>query len=111
MNDFNELRNRLRRFAAQRNWKPYHSPKNLAMALAVEAAEILEHFQWMSTDETENLTDEQRVRVRREIADVLIYLVQLADRLDVDLSEAAYEKISLNAIKYPAYQTELFNEK
>src|SRR3954466_5843213 len=95
------LRNALRQFAAERDWDPFHSPKNLASALAVEAAELLERFQWLTEDQSRNLSPAELARVREEMADVLNYLVRLADKLDVDLIQAARDKIVLNAQKYP----------
>ena len=97
-----ELRDALRQFAREREWDQYHSPKNLASALAVEAAELLERFQWLTEDESRNLPPAELAKVREEIADVLNYLVRLADKLDVNLLEAARDKIKLNALKYPA---------
>ena len=97
-----ELRDALRRFAAERDWQQFHTPKNLAIALSVEASELLEHFQWLSDAESQSLDATQLARVRDEIADVLLYLVLLADRLDVDLLAAARDKLALNAKKYPA---------
>jgi NTP pyrophosphatase (non-canonical NTP hydrolase) len=96
-----ELRDALRRFAAERDWDRYHSPKNLAAALAVEAAELLEPFQWLTEEESRRLEPGQLAAVREEMADVLLYLLRLADRLDVDLAQAAREKIGRNAEKYP----------
>ena|ERR1035441_2978474 len=96
-----ELRNVLRQFAADRDWDKFHSPKNLAIALSVEAAELLEHFQWLSCAESADLPAEMRNRVREELADVLLYLIRLADKLNVDLANAAAEKIQINAEKYP----------
>ena len=96
-----ELRDRLRAFATARDWRQYHNPKNLSMALIVEAAELVEHFQWASCDESSVLTAEKAQAVRDEVADVLIYLVELADVLDIDLIEAAHEKLAKNAVKYP----------
>jgi len=95
------LRNALRQFAAERDWDQFHSPKNLASALAVEAAELLERFQWLTEDQSRNLPPAELTRVRQEMADVLNYLVRLADKLDVDLLDAARDKIVLNAQKYP----------
>ena len=97
-----ELRTKLRRFAAERDWDQFHSPKNLAMALSVEAAELLEHFQWLSDVESSALSPETRSKVAEELADVLLYLIRLADKLDVDLVIAASEKLKVNAAKYPA---------
>ncbi|HXG97427.1 MAG TPA: nucleotide pyrophosphohydrolase [Gemmatimonadales bacterium] len=97
-----DLRLALRRFAADRDWDQFHSPKNLAMALSVEAAELLEHFQWLTDAESSALTAEMHAKVSEELADVLLYLVRLADKLDVDLALAASEKLKVNAAKYPA---------
>lgn len=96
-----DLRDSLRGFAAERDWDQYHSPKNLAAALVVEAGELLEHFQWLTEEESKSLTTKKLAEVREEIADVFNYLVRLADRLDIDLLEAAREKIEKNALKYP----------
>jgi NTP pyrophosphatase (non-canonical NTP hydrolase) len=92
----------LRQFAVERDWEQFHSPKNLVMALTVEAAELQELFQWLSTDESSELTAQQIERVGEEMADVLIYLVRLADQLNIDLLDAAEEKIEVNRNKYPA---------
>src|SRR4051795_11584863 len=91
----------LRDFAKAREWEQFHSPKNLAAALSVEAAELLEPFQWLTEEQSANLSEEQLASVRDELADVLNYLVQLADKLDIDLIDAAYQKIRRNAEKYP----------
>ncbi|MBU0589709.1 MAG: nucleotide pyrophosphohydrolase [Gammaproteobacteria bacterium] len=91
----------LRQFAAERNWAPFHSPKNLATALSVESAELLEHFQWLTDAQSQTLSEEKRVKVGYEMADVLLYLLQLADKLDIDLADAANCKMALNAEKYP----------
>lgn len=88
-----ELRDALRHFAAERDWDQFHSPRNLAAALSVEAAELLEHYQWGEAANAE--------QVREEAADVLLYLIRLADKLDIDLAAAARDKIALNAQKYP----------
>jgi len=96
-----ELRDALRRFAAERDWDRFHSPKNLVMALSVEASELLEHFQWLDGAQSASLSAEARDAVRLEMADVLLYLIRLADRLDVDLAQAARDKLVLNALKYP----------
>lgn len=95
------LRDQLRQFAAVRDWDQFHSPKNLAVALSVEAAELLEHFQWVSEAESAALSEETRSKVREELADVLLYLVRLADKLDVNLESAAFDKLKLNGAKYP----------
>lgn len=95
------LRDHLRRFAAERDWDQFHSPKNLAMALSVEAAELLEHFQWLKDDDSRQLPQAQLAKVREELADVFLYLIRLADKLGIDLPSAATEKIAINAKKYP----------
>lgn len=96
------LRDALRRFVAERDWDQFHSPKNLAIALSVEASELLEHFQWMAEADSNLLPPEKLDQVREELADVLIYLVRMADKLGVDLLEATSKKIEKNAKKYPA---------
>src|SRR6186997_243748 len=96
-----QLRDELRKFADERDWDQYHSPKNLASALAVEAAELLERFQWLTEDQSRHLPPAELAKVREEMADVLNYLVRLADKLDVNLLEAARDKIKVNALKYP----------
>jgi dCTP diphosphatase len=97
----NQLRQDLRRFAADRDWDQFHSPKNLAIALSVEAAELLEHFQWLTGEQSANLSESELAKVRLELADVFLYLVSLSDKLSVDLVAAAFEKLELNAKKYP----------
>ncbi len=92
----------LRRFAARRDWDQFHSPKNLAIALSVEASELLEHFQWVTEAESRRLDRYKLNQVGDELADVLIYLVRLADKLGIDLLDAAARKLRKNAKKYPA---------
>lgn len=94
----------LRQFAAERDWGQFHSPKNLACALSVEAAELLEHFQWLTEQQSDELAPEKRAEVGQELADVLLYLLQLADRLQIDLVAAARRKLELNAARYPVAQ-------
>ena len=96
-----DLRDELRAFAAARDWDQFHSPRNLATALAVEAAELLEPFQWLTEEQSPALPPEIRAAVEEEMADVLLYLVRLADKLDVDLAAAARAKIARNGEKYP----------
>ena len=100
----NLLRDALRVFVAERDWAQFHSPKNLASALTVEAAELLEPFQWLSTGHLDQLSAEKYTAIRHEMADVLTYLVLLADNLKVDLIAATQEKMALNALKYPVAQ-------
>jgi dCTP diphosphatase len=99
--DLGRLRSILRTFAKERDWEQFHNPKNLSMALSVEAGEILEHFQWLTADEAANLSPERREAVAEELADVLIFLVRLADVLQIDLAEAAARKVEKNAVRYP----------
>jgi dCTP diphosphatase len=106
-----DLTAQVRDFANQRDWQQFHSPKNLAAAMTVEAGEVLEHFQWLTEAESESLAAEKRREVELELADVLIYLVRLADRLDVDLIAAAARKIAINAEKYPVDQAKGSNKK
>jgi len=98
------LRDRLRQFAAEREWDQFHSPKNLAMALIVEAAELVEHFQWLTAEQSAALPAQKKAAVADELADVLIYVVRLADRLDIDLRQATEAKMARNEAKYPADQ-------
>ena len=102
MNDLDELKQRLRDFAAARDWEQFHSPKNLAMALIVEAAELVEHFQWLTVEQSAHLPSKNLAAVEEEIADVFLYLIRIADRLGVDLVQAAWRKIKINEEKYPA---------
>jgi len=97
-----DLRNSIRRFTEERDWEQFHSPKNLAMALSVEVAEIVEHFQWLTEEQSQNLPPEKLARVREEIGDVTIYLTELAEKLGIDLLEAAKAKLEINSKKYPA---------
>jgi dCTP diphosphatase len=101
MNDLDEIKEKLRQFALARDWDQFHSPKNLSMALAGEVGELLELFQWLTEEQSKNLTREQRKAVEEEVADVFLYLLRLADRLGVDLLEAAKNKIIINEQKYP----------
>jgi dCTP diphosphatase len=98
---FDALRTQLAQFADERDWDQFHNPKNLAMALNVEAGELLEHFQWLSPRQAENLAAETKSEVALEIADVLLYLLRLADKLAIDPIAAAEQKMRLNAEKYP----------
>ena len=101
MSELEKLRDQLRVFAAARDWDQFHSPKNLASALAVEAAELLENFQWLTEVQSRQLTPKALEAVRLEMADVLLYLIRLGDKLGIDLIAAANAKIVLNAAKYP----------
>ena len=95
------LSQRLREFARQRDWEQFHSPKNLSMAMIAECAELVEHFQWLSEEQSMSLSAQKKTEVALELADILIYLVRCAERLDIDLVAAAYEKIGINEQRYP----------
>ena len=101
MQDLEALRRAMAEFAAARNWDQFHSPKNLIMALSVEVAELMEHFQWLSLEQAQALDEETLASVAEEIADVQIYLVRLADKLDIDILSACADKMVKNAEKYP----------
>ncbi len=96
-----QLSAQLRDFAAARDWDPFHNPKNLAMALAGEVGELLEHLQWLTPEQAADLPPATRQAVALECADVLLYLVRLTDKLGIDLAAAAAKKLKLNAKKYP----------
>ncbi len=97
-----DLNSKLLAFARERDWEQFHSPKNLSMALAGEAGELLEHFQWLSEDASYDLGAEKQDQVAMELADILIYLIRLSERLDVDLVDAAYRKLAINQARYPS---------
>lgn len=101
MQDLESLRQAMAEFAAARNWEQFHSPKNLVMALSVEVAELMEHFQWLTLDEAQSLDEDTLAMVGEEIADVQIYLVRLADKLGIDILSACADKMVKNAEKYP----------
>jgi dCTP diphosphatase len=96
-----EIIEELRQFAAERDWDQFHSPKNLSIALSVEASELLEHFQWMTEEQSKALSADELQGVSEEMADVFLFLLRLADKLDVDLLKASRLKLELNARKYP----------
>ena len=97
------LRQRVARFVAERDWEPFHSPKNLVMSLAIEVSELMEHFQWITTEQSRLVVNDatKRVAVREELADVLSYTLALANELQIDLSAALEDKMRKNALKYP----------
>ncbi len=99
------LNRRLLRFARERDWEQFHSPKNLVMALAGECGELLEHFQWLTPEQSASLSPDKREEVAAEMADILIYLIRLSERLGVDLIAAANEKIARNEARYPVERT------
>ncbi len=102
--DLQLLRDQLRAFALARDWDQFHSPKNLSMALMVEVAELMEHFQWLTEAQSTELSTLNQQAIAEELADILLYLVRLSDKLGVDLYQASLQKINKNAVKYPAEQ-------
>lgn len=102
--NLNTLRCAISDFAKARDWQQFHTPKNLVMALNVEVAELMEHFQWLTPEQSQQLDVQTKAEVAKEIADVLIYLVRLAAVLDVDPLQAAFDKIQINAKKYPVHK-------
>lgn len=97
-----DLQKRLREFADERDWEAFHSPKNLSMALSVEAAELVEHFQWLTQHESRVPAADKKAAIAEEIADIQIYLAMIADKLGIDIETAVLSKIETNAKKYPA---------
>ena len=102
MESLEHINHRLRDFAAERDWDQFHSPKNLAMAMIVEAGELVEHFQWLTEDQSQALPPDKLAEVEQEIADIQIYLIRLADKLGIDMEQAVNAKMKLNEKKYPA---------
>lgn len=107
----NELKQKLQQFVDERDWTQFHSPKNLAMAMIVEAAELVEHFQWNTEAESYVLSHDKREQVGHELADTFVYLLRIAQVLDIDLIEVANKKIALNALKYPVDKARGKNNK
>ena len=100
-NNVIQILDKIKQFADARNWDKYHNPKNLSMALSGEVGELLEIFQWLNSEESSNLSNEDFAAAKEEIADIMIYLIRLADKLDINLEEAVNEKLKLNESKYP----------
>jgi dCTP diphosphatase len=111
MDNLDELRAKVNAFVRERDWDQFHSPKNLAMAMIVEAAEVVEHFQWDTLDESKQMSEERRTEIGHELADTFVYLLRLAEVTGVDLIAAAHQKIALNAIKYPVEKSKGSNAK
>ena len=99
--DLNHYKDTIQKFADERNWEQFHTPKNLAMALSGEVGELTEIFQWLSEEESKTLSDKDIQLAKEEIADIFIYLLRLSTKLNIDLEEAVIEKLKINAIKYP----------
>jgi dCTP diphosphatase len=106
-----DLRLRVNTFVEERDWAQFHSPKNLAMAMIVEAGEVVEHFQWMTEDESRSLDAQTKEQVGQELSDTLVYLLRIAEVCGIDLIEAANKKIDLNAQKYPVEKCKGSNAK
>ena len=106
-----DLREKINAFVAERDWTQFHTPKNLAMAMIVEAAELVEQFQWDTPAESQQLSSEKREAVAHELADTFVYLLRLAEVLEIDLIDAANKKIALNALKYPVEKAKGSNAK
>ena len=106
-----DLREKINTFVAERDWTQFHTPKNLAMAMIVEAAELVEQFQWDTPAESQQLSSEKREAVAHELADTFVYLLRLAEVLEIDLIDAANKKIALNALKYPVDKARGSNAK
>jgi NTP pyrophosphatase (non-canonical NTP hydrolase) len=102
--DFDRIKKKVRQFVVERDWDQFHSPKNLSMALIVEAAEMVEHFQWLTEEQSSNLSPKKLAEVEQELADIQVYLINLAEKLKLDLIAAVEKKLVLNAQKYPADQ-------
>jgi len=100
-NELDGISTKLREFADKRDWNQFHSPKNLSMALIAEAAELVEIFQWLSEEASFTLDTKQHQAARLELADILIYLIRMADQLDINLIEAVKDKIVINESRYP----------
>ena len=99
--DLEKYKQKIRQFADDRNWDQYHTPKNLAMALSVEASELVEIFQWLKQEESKNLSPKDLQSVKEELADIFIYLIRITDKFDIELEDAVLEKLKKNAEKYP----------
>lgn len=105
------LRARVNQFVEERDWAQFHSPKNLSMAMIVEAGEVVEHFQWMTEQESKDLDTEQKEQVGQELSDTFVYLLRIAEVCGIDLIEAANKKLDLNAKKYPVDKAKGSNAK
>jgi NTP pyrophosphatase (non-canonical NTP hydrolase) len=101
MNEIEQLQLELKKFAQDRDWEKFHSPKNLVMALSGEVGELIEHFQWLTEEESQSLSDREKSQVEAEMADVFLYLLRLADKIDINLLDVSLEKIKCNTAKYP----------
>lgn len=105
------IRSRIQAFVEERDWQQFHSPKNLAMAMIVEAAELVEHFQWMTEQESREVSAEKKEQIGQELADTFVYLLRIADVLEINLIEATNRKLDINAKKYPVEKARGRNDK
>ena len=106
-----DLRARIQAFVEERDWQQFHSPKNLAMAMIVEAAELVEHFQWMTEQESREVSAEKKEQIGQELADTFVYMLRIADVLEIDLIDATNRKLDINAKKYPVEKARGRNDK
>jgi len=111
MNKLEAITERIRKFRDARDWAQFHNPKDMAIAISLESSELLEHFLWKSPEEVEARVESHREQIRDEIADIAIYLVELADNLEIDLIKAMEEKLAKNEEKYPAKRAKGSNAK
>ena len=105
------IRSRIQAFVEERDWQQVHSPKNLAMAMIVEAAELVEHFQWMTEQESREVSAEKKEQIGQELADTFVYMLRIADVLEIDLIDATNRKLDINAKKYPVEKARGRNDK
>ena len=110
-NEVKKLSDDLKKFAITRDWEQFHTPKNLSMALIAEAAELIEHFQWLTAEESMNIKNEKLKDISYEMADIFIYLLRMAERLDIDLLTATREKMAINEQRFPAELKGVQNHK
>ena len=99
--DLDKYKSKIREFADERDWDQFHNPKNLSMALSAEIGELLDIFQWLTSDQSKNLSDKDLKLAKEELGDIMIYLIRLSDKLDIDLEQAVIDKIKINEEKYP----------
>tara|TARA_Y100001970_G_C13903870_1_gene685053 strand:- start:51 stop:395 length:345 start_codon:yes stop_codon:yes gene_type:complete len=99
--NIDKIKSKIKKFADERNWDKFHTPKNLAMALSVEVSELIEIFQWLNQEQSQNINNKDKQAAKEEIADIAIYLIRIADKLNIDLEKAIIEKLKMNAEKYP----------
>jgi NTP pyrophosphatase (non-canonical NTP hydrolase) len=99
--DLNKYKDKIKKFADDRDWDQFHDPKNLSMALSAEIGELLDIFQWLTSDQSKNLSEKDMILVKQELGDIMIYLMRLSDKLNIDLEQAVIDKMKINEEKYP----------